>query len=66
MEGSCIKSGGSINQPERGPGDLGIRLASTATRLMIMVLRCTVMVVMPMLDGLFVEGGLLDGGMRSS
>jgi hypothetical protein len=32
---------------------------------MIMVLRCTVMVVMPMLDGLFVEGGLLDGGMRS-
>jgi hypothetical protein len=30
-----------------------------------MVLRCAVMVVMPMLGGLFVEGGLLDGGMYS-
>jgi hypothetical protein len=28
-----------------------------------MVLEYTVVVVMPMLDGLFVEGGLLDGGM---
>jgi hypothetical protein len=30
-----------------------------------MVLECAVMVIMPMLDGLFVEGGLLDSGMRS-
>jgi hypothetical protein len=30
-----------------------------------MVWRCAVMVVMPMLDGLFVEGSLLDSGVRS-
>jgi hypothetical protein len=66
MERSCIEDGGGIDQPERGPRDLGVRLVSTATRLVIMVLICAVMVVMPMLDGLFVEGGLLDGGMYSA
>ena len=62
---SCIESSGGIDWPERGSGDLGVRLASTATRLVIMVLSCAVMVVMPMLDSLVVESGLLDGGMYS-
>ena len=65
MERSCIDSRRGIDRPERGPRDLGIRLASTATRLVIMVLRSAVMVVMFMFGGLFVEGGLLDGSMRS-
>ena len=65
MERSCIDSRRGIDRPERGPRDLGIRLASTATRLVIMVLRSAVMVVMLMFGGLFVEGGLLDGSMRS-
>jgi hypothetical protein len=65
MERSCIDSGRGIDRPECGPRELDIRFASIATRSVIMVLRCAVMVVMPMLGGLFVEGGLLDGGMYS-
>ena len=65
MERSCIESSRGIDRLECGRRELGIRLASTATRLVIMVLEYAVMVVMPMLGGLFVEGGLLDGGMYS-
>jgi hypothetical protein len=66
MERSCIDSRRGIDRPECGPRELGIRLASTVTRSVFMVLKCAVMVVMPMLDSLVVEGGLLDGGMYSS
>lgn len=66
MERSCRDSGRGEDRPEHGPRELGIRLASTAARLMFMVLERAVMVVVRMLDGLFVESGLLDGGMRSS
>jgi hypothetical protein len=65
MERSCIDSRRGVDRPERGPRELDIRFVRTATRLVIMVLEYAVMVVMSMLDGLFVEGGLLDGGMRS-
>jgi hypothetical protein len=50
---------------ERGPRELGIRFTSTAIRLLFMLSECAVMVVMPILEGLFVEDGLLDSGMRS-
>ena len=66
MERSCIDSGRGIDWPQRGLRELGVRGASTTTRSVFMVLKCSVMVVMRMLDGLFVEGGLLDGGMCST
>jgi hypothetical protein len=66
MERSCKDSRRGIDRPERDPRELGIRLASAATRSVIMVLRRAVMMVMSMLDSLVVEGGLLDGGMYSS
>ena len=65
MEGSRIGRGRGIDRPERGPRELGVCLDSTATRAVFMVLECAVMAVMSMLDSLFVEGGLLDGSMRS-
>ena len=65
MERSCIDSSRGIDRLECGRRELGTRLAGTATRLVFMVLGCAVMVVMPLLSGLFVEGGLLDGGMYS-
>ena len=65
MEGPRMSRGRGIDRPKRGPRELTIRLVSTATRWVFMVLEYTVVVVMPMLDGLFVEGGLLDGGMCS-
>jgi hypothetical protein len=65
MERSYIDSGRGIDRPECGRRELSIRLARTATRLVFMVLECAVMVMMPVLGGLFVESGLLDGGMYS-
>jgi hypothetical protein len=50
---------------ERDPRELGIRFTSTTIRLLFMLSECAVMVVMPILEGLFVEDGLLDSGMRS-
>ncbi len=66
VAGSRMSRGRGKDQPQRGPGELGIRLASTATRSVIMVLRCGVMVEMPVLHSLLVEGDLLDGGMYSA
>jgi hypothetical protein len=66
LERPCIGRGRGIDRPECGPRELGVcLLVSTATRSVFMVLECAVMVVMRMLDCLFMEGGLLDGGMRS-
>jgi hypothetical protein len=66
LERRCVGHGRGIDRPERGPRALGVcLLISTATRSVLMVLECAVMVVMRMLDGLFMEGGLLDGSMCS-
>ena len=65
MERSCIDSGRGIDWPQCGLRELGVRGVSTTTRSVFMVLKCSVMVMMRMLDCLFVEGGLLDGGMCS-
>ena len=65
MERSYIDSRRGKDRPEHGPRELGLSLGDAATRLVFMVGRCAVVVVMPMLDGLFVEGSLLDSGVRS-
>lgn len=65
MERSCWDSGRE-DWPEHHPRELDIRLTSTVARLMFMLVEPAVMVVMRMFDGLFMESGLLDGGMRSS
>jgi hypothetical protein len=65
LERSCIDSRRGKDRPGHGPRELGIGLARTATGLVFMVLEYAVMVVMPMLDGLFVEGSLLDSGVCS-
>ena len=66
MERPCIGSSRGIDWPKHGLRELGVCLASTTTRSVFMVLKRAVMAVMPMLGCLFVEGSLLDGGMRSS
>jgi hypothetical protein len=61
-----IGRGRGIDRPECGSRELGVcLLVGTVTRSVFVVLECAVMMVMCMLDGLFVEGGLLDGSMRS-
>jgi hypothetical protein len=65
LERLCIGRSRGKDRPEHGPRELGIRLVSTASRLVFMVSECAVMVVIPMLDSLFVEGGLLDSSVRS-
>ncbi len=65
MERSHIGCRRGKDRPGHGPRELDIRLARAVTGSVSMVLECAVMVVMPMLDGLFMNGGLLESGMRS-
>jgi hypothetical protein len=57
------RRGGEV-LPERGPRDVGVRLAVSARGLVREVSRLAVVVGVPGLDGRFVEGGLLRGGVR--
>ncbi len=61
-----MSRGRGIDRPKHGLRDPGLCLASTTTRSVFVVLKCAVMVVVPVLGCHFVEGGLLDGGVRSS
>ena len=60
---SCRENGGGKDWPELRPRELSVRLASTVARMMFVVSEPTVMVEMRVLDGLFMESSLLDGGM---
>jgi hypothetical protein len=55
------RRGGEV-LPERGLRDVGVRLVVSARGLVRVVPRLAVVVGVPGLDGLFVEGGLLRGG----
>ena len=54
--------GGEL-RPEYGSGEVDIRLVVCVHGLVVVVLQCTVMVVVPVVDGRLVDGGLLQGGM---
>jgi hypothetical protein len=57
------RRGGELG-PEFGSGVVGIRLVASLWGLVRMVPRRAVMVGMPELDGRFVKGNLLQGGVR--
>ena len=64
MKSARVGYRGGELRPEYGSGEVNIRLAVTVLGLVLVVLYCSVMVVVPMLDGRFVEGGLLQGGVH--
>jgi hypothetical protein len=66
LEGPGMGRCRGIDRPKHGLREPGLCLASTVTRSVFVVLKCAVMVEVPVFGCHFVEGGLLDGGMRSS
>lgn len=55
--------GGEL-RPEYGSGEVDIRLVVSVLGLVFVVLRCAVMVVVPVGDGRLMKGGLLQGGVH--
>jgi hypothetical protein len=53
-------------RPGRNLREPGVRLGVPVPGLVFVVPGCAVMTVVPVLDGRFVEGGLLWGRMRST
>ena len=51
-------------RPERGSGEADIRLVVPLRGLVLVVPQRAVMMIVPVLDGRFVEGCLLQGGVR--
>ena len=55
--------GGEL-RPEYGSGEVDIRLVVSVLGLVLVVLQCAVMVIVPVGDGRFMKGGLLQGGVH--
>ena len=53
--------GGEL-RPEYGSGEVYLCLVVSVLGLVFVVLQCAVMVVVPVRDGRFMKGGLLQGG----
>ena len=64
MNRTCVGCRGGEIRTEYGSGEVDIRLVVSVLGLVLVVLQCSVMVVVPILDGRLVEGGLLQGGMH--
>jgi hypothetical protein len=62
LERARVGCRGGELQPECGSGEVDIRLIVCVLGLVLMVLQCAVMVVIPVLDGRFMKGSLLQGG----
>jgi hypothetical protein len=62
LERARVGCRGGELRPEYGSGEVDIRLVVCVLVLVVVVLQCSVMVVISVLDGRLVEGGLLQGG----
>ena len=64
LEGLRMRRGRGELGPGRDLRKSGVRLTVSSRGFVLVVPGCAVMVVFPILDGRFVEGGLLQGGMH--
>ena len=64
MKSARVGCRGDELRPEYGWGEVDIRVVVCVPGLVLVVLQCAVMVVVPVRDGRFMKGGLIQGGMH--
>ena len=66
MRRARVGCSGGEPRTEYGSGEVDIRRVVCVHGLVLVVLQCAVMVVIPLLDGRFMKGSLLQGGVGAT